>query len=73
MGEDVTVGTMNEHIPDEIKKKWPQYEFIGKPIKKANGKTYIRAKHKVWFDGHIHIYCVEDNWFWHDIPMSEVP
>ena len=69
----VTVQMMNEHISDTIKNKWPQYEFLGKPIRKANGKTYIRAKHKVWWDNHTHIYCVEDDWFWHDIALADVP
>jgi len=64
---------MNVHISDELKKRWTQYEFIGKPIKRANGKTYIKAKHKVQFNNHTHIYCVEDDWFWHDLPMSDAP
>lgn len=70
---DLEVDKMNQHISDKIKNKWPQYEFIGVPVKKPNGKTYIRAKHRVWWDGKTHIYCVEDDWFWHDISMSEAP
>lgn len=63
---------MNIHITDKIKKDWQQYEFIGKPFEK-NGKTYIRAKHKVWWQGQTHIFCIEDQWFWHDISVNQLP
>lgn len=54
--------------------KWPQYEFLGKPIKRANGKTYVRARYKTWpWEGHCHLYCIEDDWFWHGISVSDVP
>jgi len=66
---------MNEHVPDELQKKWAYaYEFKGKPVKKSNGKTYIRAEFKHWpWKGHSHIYCFEDDFFWHDMPFKDVP
>lgn len=63
---------MNIHVTEELKSKWPQYEFIGTPFTLSNGKTYMRAKHKVWWDGRVHIYSFEDDWFWHDTPTSEL-
>lgn len=59
---------MNIYVSDEIKQKWPQYEFIGKPIKLRDGKTYMRATFK--FDGHTHFYVFEDDWFWWDSPIE---
>jgi hypothetical protein len=57
---------MNMHVSDELRKKWPQYEFIGKPVKLGN-KYYIWAKFK---DSDIyknkHLYCYEDDFFWHE-------
>jgi hypothetical protein len=57
---------MNIHVPDQIRRKWPQYEFVGKPFKLSDGKTYIRAFFKVWYI--THYYCFDDDWFWHDKP-----
>ena len=65
---------MNIHIPDGLREKWPQYEFVGTPIKRSNGKTYIRAKRKHWpYDGESHIYCVDDDFFWHATSLQDVP
>jgi len=50
---------MNEHVPDNIKNKWRQYEFTGKPFKLKDGKTYIRAYSK--FFEVTHFYCFEDD------------
>lgn len=53
---------MNEHVPKEIRDKWPNYEFLGKPFKLKNGKTYIRAKHKTdWAFKSVHFYCFEED------------
>ena len=51
-------------MSDEIKKEWVNYEFLGKPFKLKNGKTYIRAHSKTFEK--THLYCLEDNFFWHD-------
>ena len=65
---------MNEHIPDELREKWPQYEFVGIPIKRVNGRTYIRAKRKHWpYAGETHIYSVDDDFFWHAKTLSDLP
>jgi hypothetical protein len=50
---------MNIHVPEDIKKRWPQYEFIGKPFTLSNGKTYIRVYSK--FFKVTHFYCFEDD------------
>lgn len=55
---------MNVYIPFELKDKYPQYEFKGKPFKKRN-KTYIKAFSK--FFNRNHYYCFEDDFFWFDI------
>ena len=55
---------VNTHISDELKKQWPGYEFLGKPFKLKDGKTYMRAYSK--FFEKTHIYCFEENFFWHD-------
>lgn len=59
---------MNEHISEELQKKWMNYDFIGKTFKLSDGKTYMRA-HSLVFDK-IHYYCLEDDWFWHDEPRT---
>ena len=58
---------MNVYISKELKEKWPNYEFLGKPIKLRDGKTYIRALSKT-FNNNTHFYCFEDDFFWHDKP-----
>ena len=58
---------MNIHVPEEIRKKWVNYEFQGKPFKMPDRKTYIRAFSK--FFERTHYYCFEDDWFWHDKPI----
>lgn len=57
---------MNEHVPIEIREKWPNYEFLGKPIKLRDGKTYMRAFSKVF--GCTHFYDFEKDFFWFDKP-----
>ena len=52
----------NAYVPKEIADKWPQYEFIGKPMKLRDGKTYIRAHSTVF--GVSHFYCFEDDFIW---------
>jgi len=65
---------MEDVVSDEIKKRWSQYEFIGNPIRYTNGKTYIRARYKFYpWEGTIHLYCVDDDWFWHDSSTQQLP
>ncbi len=57
---------MNIHISDEIRKKWVQFNFRGKPFI-INGKKYIRVKWrtiytKVWW------YSYEDDAAYIDKP-----
>lgn len=59
---------MNNYITVEIKNKWPNYEFKGKSFKLKDGKTYIRAYSKTFET--IHYYCIDDDWFWHDKPIT---
>jgi hypothetical protein len=60
---------MNIHVSTEIKGKWPQYEFQGKPFKLKDGKTYIRAYSK--FFNCTHFYDFELDFFWFDKPESK--
>lgn len=60
---------MNTHVSDELKKKWPNYEFVGKPIRLRDGKTYMRAHSKVF--GCTHFYCFEEDFFWFDKPETK--
>jgi len=55
---------MNHHVTEEIKQKWCNYEFIGKPMLLRNGKMYIRAKSKT-FDC-THFYCFDEDFMWWD-------
>jgi len=55
---------MNDHVPIEIIKKYPTYEFKGKPFHLSNGNHYIRAFHKTLND--THYYCFEEDFFWMD-------
>lgn len=50
---------MNIHVPNNIKNKWINYEFQGKPFVLSDGKTYIRSYSKTFEC--IHFYCFEDN------------
>ena len=59
---------MNIHVSDEIRNKWPNYEFLGKPFKLLNGKTYMRA-HSHVFEV-THFYCFEEDFFWFDMPTD---
>lgn len=59
--------TMNIHVSYEIREKWPTYEFIGKPFKLADGKTYMKAFHKTL--GCTHFYSFEEDFFWWDKPI----
>ena len=61
---------MNVHVPTNIRAKWPQYEFLGKPFKLRNGKTYMRAFSK--FFQKTHFYCFEEDFFWHDVSVKEL-
>ena len=53
---------MNTHVSEEIKEKWTNYEFLGKPFKLRDGKTYMRARSKT-FDV-IHFYCLDTDFIW---------
>jgi len=53
---------MNNHIPNEIRQRFCCLEFRGKPIKKKNGKTYVRAYHRTLFV--TMYYCFEDDFAW---------
>jgi hypothetical protein len=55
---------VNIYVTDDIKKQWPNYEFVGKTFKLKDGKTYMRAYSKTF--NRNHLYCFQDNWFWHD-------
>lgn len=57
---------MNKYITKELKIRWPQYEFVGRPFKTKSGKTYMRAYSK--FFNCNHFYCFEDDFFWFDHP-----
>lgn len=50
---------MNVHVPDNIKKKWINFEFQGKPFLLSDGKTYARAYSKHFQV--VHFYCFEDD------------
>ena len=60
---------VNPHISEELKKKWCNYEFQGKPFKLSDGNTYMRA-HSHAFEK-THFYCFETDWFWHS--REEIP
>lgn len=60
---------MNIHVPKELKEKYLCVEFRGKPFKRKNGKTYVRAKHKTF--NVVMIYCYEDDFIWFG-PISEI-
>jgi hypothetical protein len=62
--EDMAPIYMNIHVPEDIRKRWPNYEFTGKPFKLRDGKTYIRAYSKVFEVNHF--YCYEDDFIWFD-------
>lgn len=65
---------MNIHVSEKLRDKWIQYEFVGVPIRRANGKTYMRAKYKHWpWQGETHIYCFDDDIFWHATSLQDVP
>ena len=53
---------MNIHISNELRERYPTYEFLGKPIKLRNGKNYMRAHHKVL--ERTLFYCFEDDFFY---------
>jgi hypothetical protein len=57
---------MNEHVSEEIRKKWMNYEFIGKPFQIGDGKKYIRAHSKCFECTHYYDYALD--FFWHDRP-----
>ena len=38
---------MNIHVSQEIRDRWPQFEFRGVPRKSRYGFTYIEANYKV--------------------------
>lgn len=55
---------MNIHVSDEIKKKWCNYEFIGKPFILKDGRKYIRAYSKCFEV--THYYCFDTDFIWWD-------
>ena len=65
---------MNEHLPENIQKKWARYEFIGKPFVRPSGRKYMRATYKYWpWKGMTHMYSFDNDFFWHDIAASDLP
>jgi hypothetical protein len=59
---------VNIHVPEEIKKKYPNMEFRGKP-RQMKGRTLIEA-----VNHHIQItyyYSFEEDFFW--FAGSEIP
>jgi hypothetical protein len=59
----------NPHISEELKQKWVNYSFLGKPFKLGDGKTYMRAQSHA-FEA-LHYYCFEDDFFWHERPRID--
>lgn len=53
---------MNVHVSNEIKERFRCLDFRGKPVKKANGKTYIQALHRTL--GTTCYYCFEEDFAW---------
>lgn len=41
--------SMNVHVTDDIRKKFPAWEFRGHPFYDKNGKRWIRAKSKIFY------------------------
>ncbi len=60
---------MNIYVSKELKEKYPTYEFVGKPSKRKDGKTYMRAYHKIFMRKLF--YCFEDDFFWFNLPSYE--
>lgn len=56
----------NAYVSQEIQDKWPTYEFLGKPIRLGNGKTYMRAYHKILEQTHYYEFGAD--WFHWDKP-----
>jgi len=52
---------MNTHVPDELKLKYPQMEFRGKP-RIISGKKVIAAKNNST-DQHFY-YSFDEDFFW---------
>jgi hypothetical protein len=52
---------MNIHIPDELRLKYPNMEFVGKR-KNRNGRTIIRARNHA--TGLNYYYSFEEDFFW---------
>jgi len=40
---------MNIHVTEEMRRKFPAWEFRGKPFYDKNGKRWIRAKSKIFY------------------------
>lgn len=55
---------VNIYVSDEIKERWVNYEFLGKPIKLRDGNTYMRVHSK--FFNVTHFYCFETDFIWFD-------
>jgi len=53
---------MNIYVSDEIRAKYPGFEFVGHTIKLSDGRLYIRAQHKVL--GQTMLYDFESDFFW---------
>jgi len=52
---------MNIHVPEEIRRKYPNMEFRGKP-KPMKGRTVIRAVNHA--TGMNFYYSFEEDFFW---------
>ena len=65
---------MNIYVSEEIKKAWPGYEFIGKPIVLKNGKKYMKSFFKVFEVTHIYDFENDCHWWSRDdIPLENDP
>lgn len=53
---------MNIHVSEEIRKKYPNVEFRGKPFSHKN-KTLIEARNHHTDTGFY--YCFEEDFLWH--------
>lgn len=60
---------MHQDISEDIRNKYPGYEFTGKPFVLKDGKTYCRAFFKPLEK--THFYCFEEDFFWWEAPLNK--
>jgi hypothetical protein len=47
---------MNIHVPQEIRDRWPAFEFEGVPRVSKHGFIYQQAFHKILGDTYFYVY-----------------